>query len=333
MFKNWYHNFKNNIKHFNFRKDNRPFIFVVCVLIASLLWLVSAMGKRYETTVSMPIQYTNLPKDKILVNAPPAKVDVTLEGYGFTLLRHKIQLTINPINFNLRLFTNNQMGRSEDTELPIKLSNYIPQISRQISAEINILDIAPETIVFHFDQLVSVKKRVTPNFDLSFQNQYFLLDSVKFIPDSVLVTGPKSLVDSIKTITTIHQRFKDINATVREKRIKLQKPDQVVIAPGRVATEIPVSLYTEYTQEIPLSKINVPDSINLVLFPGRVKIKCIVAVDNYPNLTPSGFILGIDFNNLNPETNKFPVIVYRSPAFIKSLSIYPLEVEYLIEKN
>lgn len=333
MIKNWIHTVKKEFKNFNLKKDNRPVIFIICVLIASVLWLVSAMGKRYETTVSVPIQYTNLPTNKILINKPPSKVYVKMEAFGFTLLRHKIQLSINPINFNINQFTNKMMEKSNDTTFTINLQNYIPQISKQVSSEITIINILPEQIEFTFDNVVTTKKAIQHNFTLSFQPQFFLLDSIKFTPDSVAVTGPKSIVDTINMVYTKPKFYRELNASVKNSKIQFLPIPGVSISPHKVAVEVPVSFYTEYNKQIQLSKYNVPDSINLITFPSQINVKCLVAIDQYSNLNSTSFIIGIDYNNLNSNTNKFPTQVYRAPSYIKALSVYPTEVDYLIQKK
>ena len=296
------------------------------------MWFVNALGKQYETTVSIPVQYTNLPKNKILLKSPPSQLRVRVEAYGLTLLRHKIKLSINPLNFNVGLFTNNMMEKSSASNFKIITGKYIPQISNQISPEINILEISPDTLNFAFDRVVSVKKPVTGNFDISFENQYFLLDSIRFEPDSVLVEGAKSILDTLQFVKTKRQRFKNLNASVR-RNIQLQNIDQLKIEPRRVIVEIPVSLYTEYTGQIPITKFNVPDSLQLITFPPKIEVKCIVAFNNYTNLDQSSFIFGVDYNNITKVNNFMKVSLYRSPAHIKSISFQPHEVEFIIEKK
>ena len=316
----------------NLKKDNRLVVFMICLLIASVIWFVNALGKRYETYVTIPIQYTKLPKNKVLVEAPPSSVQVKMEAYGFILLRHKIKLTIDPINFNVSLFTDHLMDKSDASEFNIISDRYIKQIADQVSANIKILDITPDTLHFVFDKIVSEKKKVVHNFELSFENQFFLYDSIFFEPDSVLVSGPKKMLDTISVVKTKKQKFKDLNSSIR-RNIALEDIDDAEISPRRVVVEIPVSLFNEYTGFIPVSKQNVPDSLNLITFPGKIEVKCIVAFNNYGKLNPSSFIFSVDYQDIGKNGNTLPISVYRLPSHIKSLNFQPLEVEYIIEKK
>ncbi len=332
MLKNLYLNIKHYIVNLNLKKDRRPVTFLICLVLATVLWFANALGKKYETNVSMPVQYTGLPTNKALIKTPPSSISVKMEAYGYTLLRHKISLTINPINFNFSAFTNNKQLLEGTQNLSIATNQYITQISKQVSSEITITDISPDTLIFSFDDIISKKVKVKADLDLSFENQYFLLDSVHFAPDSVEITGPKSMVDTIQSISTRYEKFKDLNTNVI-KNISLESIPGIEVATKRVELSIPVSLYTEYNDRVKLQKLNVPDSLNLVTFPGYVNISCIIAFENYANIDAAGFIMAVDYNKITPEKETLPVEILKKPANVKSLSVSPENVEFIIENN
>ncbi|HKK82288.1 MAG TPA: hypothetical protein VJ909_08565, partial [Prolixibacteraceae bacterium] len=129
MLKNLYLNIKHYVVNLNLKKDRRPVTFLISLLLATVLWFANALGKKYETNVSMPIQYTGLPTNKALIKTPPSSISVKMEAYGYTLLRHKFNLTINPINFNFSAFTNKTLLEGTHN-LSIATNQYIPQISK-----------------------------------------------------------------------------------------------------------------------------------------------------------------------------------------------------------
>ncbi|MCF8361515.1 MAG: hypothetical protein K9G70_02725 [Prolixibacteraceae bacterium] len=332
MLKNLYLNIKHYIVNLNLKKDRRPVTFLICLIIATALWFANALGKKYETNVSMPIQYTGLPSNKALIANPPSSISVRMEAYGYTLLRHKINLTINPINFNFSAFTNNESLSEGTQNLKIATNQYIPQISKQVSSEITITEISPDTLTFSFDDIISKKVIVKANLDLSFENQYFLLDPVRFTPDSVKITGPESIVDTITSISTKHENFRNLNTNVVQN-ISLENIPGVDVSTKRVELNIPVSLYTEYTDKVKLQKLNVPDSLNLVTFPGYVNINCIIAFENYANIDAAGFILAVDYNNISTGKETLPVEIIKKPTTVKSLTVSPENVEFIIENQ
>lgn len=302
------------------------------MLIASTMWLVNALGKRYETTVSIPVEYINLPKDKVLVKAPPSSLHVKMEAIGFTLLRHKISLTIDPLTFNVKAFTNNLMSSSKAENYSIATDKYLPQFSRQIKSEIQLIDISPDTLYFQFERIVSSKKAIKSNFEMSFENQFFLYDSITFEPDSIVVKGPRSIVESTDYILTKSHKFEDLNSSVK-RNISLNLVDNLQFDVRRVVVNIPVSQYTEYSNKISISKFNVPDSLKLITLPGKVNVNCLVALNEYKNISASSFIIGVDYRDIKEDTNEIPIKIYRSPAHIKRLNHFPNTVKFIIEKK
>lgn len=280
----------------------------------------------------MPVQYTNLPRNKVLVKAPPSSIDIKMEATGFTLLRHQIKLTINPLNFNVRAFTDNLMNKSNVNTYKVASDRFIPQFSRQVSSEIKLIDISPDTLYFVFDQVVTEKKPIVQHFEITFENQFFLLDSITFDPDSVMVRGPKMLVDTLDHVTTKRQRFKHLNASVK-RNVAIDDIDQLEIDPRRVVVNIPVSQYTEYSEKIPITEFNVPDSVRLVTLPGKIDITCLVALTEYKSLSPSSFLIGVDYNQVNDSNNSLPVKIYNYPGHVKNLKFNPTEVKFIIEKK
>jgi hypothetical protein len=146
-----FQNIKKILRNFNIKENNRPLIFFVCLLIATVLWFVKAMEKQYESTVSMPVQYTNLPTNKVLINQPPSRLNLKLKAHGFTLFRYKFGLTITPINFNVKSFANITLKNNDLSDFYVLSDRYIPQIANQINSEVLILDISPDTLFFKFN--------------------------------------------------------------------------------------------------------------------------------------------------------------------------------------
>jgi hypothetical protein len=303
----------------------------VCLIISSSLWLINSLGKEYETTVSIPVAYTNLPKNKVFIKDPPKSFEVKMASNGFVLLKHKFNLSYTPINIDLQDFSKTITDNNCTKEFLFFPDRYLSQISKQFGADISILDISPDTLSFQFDGAVEEKKTIVSNFTLEFENQYFLEDSITFTPQSVLVRGPKAIVDSIKFIRTEPLRLKNLNTDIQQT-VHLEKVDGLIIEPDKVLVNIPVSQYTEYITEIPIRKNNVPEDVNLLTFPGIVEVNCLVSITEYKNIMASSFTIGVDFNEIKAGDKFIPLKIFNAPSSAKKIKIQPTQVEYIIEK-
>lgn len=150
-------NIKKFLRNFNLKENNRPLIFLVCLLISGTLWFVKALEKRYETTVSIPVKYISLPENKPLINRPPTRLIVKIKAQGFIILRHKLGLSISSINFDIRKIDTNTFVKKNPSDFFVLSDQGIPQISNQIDSDITILDISPDTLYFHFEKIPEKK--------------------------------------------------------------------------------------------------------------------------------------------------------------------------------
>ena len=140
------------------------------------------------------------------------------------------------------------------------------------------------------------------------------------------------IVDTLDHVTTKKQRFKKLNASVK-RNVVIEDIDQLEIDPRRVVVNIPVSQYTEYSEKIPVTEFNVPDSIRLVTLPGKIDITCLVALTEYKSLSPSSFLIGVDYNQLTEDKNALPVKIFNYPGHVKNLKFSPSEVKFILERK
>ena len=61
-------------------------VYFICVAFAILLWLLTMLGKSYSTEISVPIEFTNLPQNKIVSSELPTVIKVGVSGRGFNLI-------------------------------------------------------------------------------------------------------------------------------------------------------------------------------------------------------------------------------------------------------
>lgn len=313
------------------RQDRRIFIYLICVGIATIFWFLNALSKNYTVDLDFPVHYTNLPKNKILVNEPPKEFTLQVNSFGFTLLRHKLQLSFSPLVFNVNDFTRNIMETTKQSGYTIQTSQYLDEIADQLSSELKVLKITPDTLHFNFDQIVQKNIKVYPNVQIELKKQYQLSGPIRTKPDSITVYGPKSILDTLKQVETNYQTFKSVSEAI-QRNVSLVDYDNLKFDNHRIVLIIPIEEYTEAQRLIPVSIINKPDSINLKLFPNRVKVTYLVGLSRYSEILPGDFKLSVSWTDLNPDNSRLKVEILALPPFVKSVKILPEEVEYLIEK-
>ncbi len=139
-------------------------------------------------------------------------------------------------------------------------------------------------------------------------------------------------MDTLKFIYTEDIKTGRLNSSYK-KNVSLKIYEDLNVSPEKVLVEIPVSQYTEYIEKVNVAKFNVPDSVNIVSFPGKIELNCIVALNQYKNISPSDFVIGIDYNDIKPDSRQIPVKVVKTPANVRIIKYQPTSVEFIIEKK
>lgn len=314
------------------RQDRHVFIYLVCVGIATLFWFLNALSKNYTVDMDFPVRYTNMPKNRVLSNVPPSKFTLQVQAYGFTLLRQKMNVSFSPIYFDVNNFTNGMMENSKQPRYNIQTNQYLGKIAEQFSSDIRILAIKPDTLNFNFDQIIRRNVKVFPNVELDLERQYQQSGLIRTIPDSVEVSGPRALLDTLRFVPTRKQLFRTVSETIR-RNVSLEEIEGVEIATRRVVLNIPIEEYTESQLLIPVEVSDKPDSVNIKLFPNKVKVSFLIGLSRYAEIKPSDFDLAVAWEDIQAGKSRLKIDSRRLPPFVKSIRLIPEELEFIIEDD
>lgn len=302
-------------------------IFLIFLFISTIFWLLKSLNKEYETRLEIPIRYINIPSNKILLNQLPENIELEIRGEGFSVLRY---VTTNPF-FPITVDVEKQIEKQKHNDFTILTSNWQKQVTAQLNSGTHLLEIYPDTISFHFSDLAEKKVAIKAAIELNLGPQRILCGSVTVKPDSIVVHGSKSIIDTLQYISTNTLIFNNVTDSIK-RNITLPEINGISFSEKRVLLNIPVEPFTEKTLEIPVTAINIPDSIFVRSFPGKVTIKCFVGLSQYNNVGEEDFLTTIDYSKIVGTAHGQVKVNARSTApYIKDLKIQPQLVDYLIE--
>ena len=306
-------------------------IFFFFLLLSILFWFLTVMNKDYVTSISYPVRYIRFPEKKVLVNDIPDRLELTVNAGGYTLLRYKLQSRITPIIFDVNSFSLNTVLGDPST-LYILTSYAKDRIARQLSSEIEILSISPDTLFFQFADKVSKKVRVEPDLDISFEKQYMQVGPYLIEPDSVTISGPKIMIDTIYVAKTVPVTMKDINKSF-DMELEMKPLHRIEFDPLEVWIQVPVEKFTEASVKVQIEVINMPDSMLLRPFPPTVTVSCQIGLSAYETLNEHLFRAVIDYAEADQMLgNKLQVKIIKKPMYIQSVNFTPKSVEYIVER-
>ncbi|WP_299580193.1 hypothetical protein [uncultured Sunxiuqinia sp.] len=328
----WLHKVKQLTQKFQIKNERRLVIYLMCVGIASLFWLLNALEKDYSVELSFPVRYTNIPKSKTLVNTPPKNFVLQVRSGGFTILRYKLSVAFSPLVFNVGEIAGEQINGTQKNNYAISSRYYRKKMSDQISNELNLISIQPDTVYLEFDRILTQKKKVVADVSLAFKKQHYLYDEILVTPDSIEVLGPESILDTLPHVKTNSQHYKDLEHPI-QRNVSLQKIKNLEFNPNRVTIQIPVEEFTEKQLVLPIQIDSLPRKTHVHLFPAEVKVTFLVSLSRFSDIQASDFRASVSYQDIRDNQDYLPVQLDQSkvPVQLKGLTYAPMKIEYLIE--
>lgn len=313
---------------------NRKLVtFIICVVIATGFWLLSALSKQYAGSILVPVRYTNPPKDKVISNQLVDTIEVEVRTSGFRLLAYEFSAIDEPVWIDMR-----KLSRSrKDGYYYIATNQRLEDFSQQLAPGTIITRVAPDTIYFNFNKKVSKKVpvRLHPKSQIIFRDEYQLKDSIDIEPSIVVVSGAPSVIQKLEYINTEKIVLKDVDDDISRK-LRLDpsiNPNLIDLSDKTVRITMKVTRFTEGSIELPVEVINLPPDYSIRTFPDKVTVKYQVPLSEYENIKPQMFAAIADYGKIRKEQGtKLKVELVKYPVNIKHVRVIPDKVEYIIRK-
>jgi len=194
--------------------NKRLLIYSFFLLLSVIFWFITALSKDYITEISYPIRYIKMPEDKVLVSDMPDKLFLSVNTQGYTLLKHKLKSRLSPIPFDVNSFRLNRIPGSDSNTFYILTSYAENRIQSQLSSDIELLDISPDSLIFKFAGEVNRQLPVRPRYEITFDQQFMQVGNVELDPDSIIVSGPETILDTMTEVSTELEILRNVNKSI-----------------------------------------------------------------------------------------------------------------------
>jgi hypothetical protein len=310
---------------------NKILLFSIFLLISVFIWLLNALSKNYTSVIVYPLEYTDLPEDKVFVGDLPGHLDLRVNAHGYALLRYQVFRKPVPISFKVSAFTLNRPG--QDSTRAYILTRYLKdQVSRQLPTELRLLEVKPDTLHFQFASKATRMVSVKPDFHFEVDPQFTTRAGIMIEPESVEVTGPDVILDTLAHVYTVRNDLGLLSRSYND-RVKLQKTGDLEYNISRVNCTIDLERYTELQLSIPVEVLNLPDTLSIQTFPSAVKLTCTVGLSKYDRMDKTLFRAVVDYSAAGENSREMEVTFQRLPAYLLSYDYSPKSVEFLVSRK
>jgi hypothetical protein len=231
-----------------------------------------------------------------------------------------------PISFKISAFN---MNRRSDSSSAYILTRYLrDQISTQLPAELQLLEIKPDTLHFQFTERVTRRVKIWADLAFTVDNQFTIKNEIELLPDSVDLTGPDLILDTLSFVST--ERL-DLGLLTRNfsDKVRLKQIPELQYSLSRVECSIELERFTEMQVPVPIDVLNLPDSILLQTFPSRVMLTCKVGLSKYDRIEGYPFRAVVDYALIDERTKVLSVSIQNLPVYLLSYEYSPKSVEFL----
>ncbi|HSG67186.1 MAG TPA: CdaR family protein, partial [Bacteroidales bacterium] len=214
-------------------------------------------------------------------------------------------------------------------------SNLYNLISGKFDFGHSLVSVSPDTLFLDFEEVMSKKLPVKLDLTYTCKPQYQVYDSIRVIPDSINISGPSSMLDSIQSISSVATVLKDLDRNI-ESAVALKLPlkdERISYSANQVNVIIPVEKYTESTIEIPIAGLTTEAESTIRTFPEMVQITYQVAIKDFNLVRNDMFLATAAFDPVRDKGKNFiKVSIDRSPEFVRIVRVQPDKVEFLLQK-
>lgn len=304
-----------------FIKSDRA-VLIICIGIALIFWTLTRLSQSYKTTQVCVLQY-NLPDGYILASDAPENLLVSMEGVGWDLMSNYFQKEEGNLSLNL---TSSHRQIYNSAQLINKLHR------SQSSIDINGVNI--DILELIVEEQLSKKVPISLTSNFSFDPRYQLKTPPTLFPDSILLSGPETQIDTINSWPSALIELNNLDKNLSMTLPLVQATEtNIVILPTEVQMNMEVEQLTEKEFFVPVQVKNAPDSIKI--FPTKIKISCVVGLSRYDEIKVTDFVLEVDMSGVAAKevNNTLPVSLSRQPAALKGVHLFNHSVEFFFVED
>ena len=302
--------------------------FLLFILASLVFWFMTKLSKEYESTIQYPVEYNNLPNDKLLQEEPVSKIGIHVKASGFKIISGKL------FPNKIKIESSNPLLKSK-TNYFLLLPQQRLAIQRQMNAGVYIDHFIKDSINFNLGLLEKKKVPVKVNSNLSYGIGFDIKGEIEIKPDSITISGPESILDTIQFVETDELVRKEMIESIQEDALLKKFPltMNVNFDIEKVTITATIEKYTEGTLKIPFSVVNLPEGMIINTYPKEIDITYKVSLSDFGKINPSSFVIECDYKmSLDNKMQYLVPKLTQQSNLIKNAKISPTRIDFIIEK-
>ncbi len=299
-------------------------IVAASILFAIVMWISINMTYDYSTSVSIPVILENFPETEALQSPVPKQLTARLRGNGWNLSSLKLTRDLKLIIDVTELDKNNVLNT--DKLIFDKL---------RLSAEVNVLDVEPDSLVIILDEKIFKKVPIIPEVVTFFKDGYSQIGDTFLDPDSINISGSKTYLDNILYWKSKRYEFKDISESIKVDLELFDPPDYLVnLKKKNIKYQIQVEPFAEKLfTGINVEVISTPFNRDIIIIPPKMDLIVRGSIAQLSEFSNDNINIFIEYFELMSDSTGYFTPQIKTPEGIKVVQRQPEQFQYIIRKR
>jgi len=309
----------------NFNKfTNNWKVVLISIMGAATFWLFRALNKSHSALISYPIEFVFNVDSTVIMNPLPTTIKIDVSSGGWNLFRRTLIFSIDPIQVEL----------DNPSEVNFLTQSFLSPIVEDQLKGLTINYIVTDTLFLSIERKIT--KRMILKVDslsLPLEEDYQLMSNITIQPDHVVLTGPKSIINSFESdlyITLDENNIdEDFNGRVE---VPIVFEDLIKSYPSEVNVSFEVDKFKNVKIGVPIILQNFPSNRVATLLDSIVDVTYRVKESFKEDFSSEDFYVVLDYDFLKTDSLGVPVLI-KYPDTLRTVSIDSQKVRFRYENE
>jgi hypothetical protein len=128
-------------------------VFAFFLFLSFIFWYLNSLSKEVEAGINYEVKYTNLPKERAIVQDHSSQLKLFLKGPGYSILKLKISGGKAPVVIDISKVNYKRAQGDKGLNYYIITSGLAKSLNVQVRSGCEITSIKPDTLFFSLNKI------------------------------------------------------------------------------------------------------------------------------------------------------------------------------------
>jgi hypothetical protein len=302
------------------KRKSLTIIFIT--IFSIILWVFVSLDEEYRTVVKSNIRFTHLPDGYSVGYESTNEVALTLKGEGFNLAK-------------LSWGTVDDYEISAKNEKGIRHAYLREELEQNLwlSSSGQVLEIYPEKVDFLVDKIMYKLVPVKLDIKLNFKESYGLVSGIQYSPDSIVISGPGTIIDMVDAVKTEKYEFKNLEKDYTLS-LPFEKKDKTEYSKTGCTVSFAVQKIVDKNfDNLRVSTMNVYKGRELMLLPETINLVLRGGIKNLSSMDNDDISVTVNYQDALTDTVGTLKPEITVPEYTMIVDYQPHRLEYIIKQK